>query len=295
MKGSIRKNKIFIRVVLIVVIGTGLIIGGMKLATSNSEKLDSTLLNQMVINAPNLELGSRMKAENGIFGGKFIYKRYKDIDGYIIPWTDVTGNYSVFGQDSVGFMQLNNSNGTHDFVEGTSQKMMKFYNQDIAYKKVATELKAILGNENLVMEVAISFDKTYSLERIRKMTPENLNIAWLWLDEDDNGGQLEALAPDHVYGFEGLQKPNEKVPSDDVYQGNYNNFLSALEVLQEDSAKAATLHDKYSKLKLKQLKFKGMVLTGQATSFKNLSDQKFIRASEIGATADIVPYIKPYK
>ncbi|MBC6315995.1 anti sigma factor C-terminal domain-containing protein [Listeria grandensis] len=294
--GKRNKRRIgLISAVIVIIVCVGLIIGGMKLTMFHSAKLDEEILDQVVINSPNVSLGSRIKAQNDIFKGQFIYKQYKDIDGYIIPWTDIIGNYGVWGENSVGRVPLNNFNGTLDFTEGTNQKMMKFYSQDVPYKKINNDIVLTSTDTDKVMEMAISFDKKYSLKEIRAKIPVNLNIAWLWLGEEENGGQSDALTPDQVYGFEGIQKKVEKVSDADVFKGNYNNFISSLESLASKSEHVANLLTKYGKEDIDSLQFKGIVLTGQAINFKQLAGAPFIRASEIGATADIVPYIKPYK
>ncbi|MBC1434037.1 hypothetical protein HB848_01625 [Listeria rocourtiae] len=272
-----------------------LMIGGVRLTISNSEKLDEEILNQVVINSPNVTLGSRIKADTGMFKGQFIYKQHKDIDGYIIPWSDIIGNYGIWNADSVGRAQLNNSNGILDFVEGTGQKMMKFYKQEVSYKVLSNDVAQVSLETNRVMEMAISFDQKYTLAEIQTKVPTNLNVAWLWLDEKNNAGQVEALTPDLVYGFDGIQKQNEQVTDDKVLEGNYNNFISSLEMLAEESDEIDALFTKYSKQNLKQVRFKGIILTGQEKNFYSLASATFIRASEIGAVAEIIPYITPYK
>lgn len=272
-----------------------LMIGGVRLTISNSEKLDEEISNQVVINSPNVTLGSRIKADNGMFKGQFIYKQHKDIDGYIIPWSDIIGNYGIWDADSVGRAQLNNSNGILDFVEGTGQKMMKFYKQEVSYKVLGNDVAQVSLETNRVMEMAISFDQKYTLAEIQTKVPTNLNVAWLRLDEKNNAGQVEVLTPDLVYGFDGIQKQNEQVTDDKVLEGNYNNFISSLEMLAEESDEIDALFTKYSKQNLKQVRFKGIILTGQEKNFYSLVSATFIRASEIGAVAEIIPYITPYK
>ena len=44
-----------------------------------------------------------------------------------------------------------------------------------------------------------------------------------------------------------------------------------------------------------EVKILGVMLTGQTKNFKALENQDFIRGASVGATAQIVPYIKPEK
>ncbi|MCB8815426.1 anti sigma factor C-terminal domain-containing protein [Desulfosporosinus shakirovi] len=49
------------------------------------------------------------------------------------------------------------------------------------------------------------------------------------------------------------------------------------------------------KVPFDEAKILGVMLTGQTENFKALENQDFIRGASVGATAQIVPYIKPDK
>ncbi|EUJ28089.1 hypothetical protein PCORN_12312 [Listeria cornellensis FSL F6-0969] len=284
-------KKVWIAIVLLVVFLGAAFVLQLKTVTSNAEQLDVQILNRAAVSSPNIKLGNRVKMNADLFGGKFMYKQTKDINGYIIPWSDTYASYTGLGND-VQAGRMGETNGSTVFAEGTSQKMLQFYNPDISYGAINNDLQKLSDDLKKVMEVAISFDKSYELQDILEKIPSNLNIAWLWVVSENTDGVLDM---DQVYGFEGLQKPVDHVPDSKVYQANYRNFVAGLDSLRTNSSKADTLYEVYSKLDLNAVKFKGIILTGQATNFKQIAGQSFIRASEIGATADIVPYIKPYK
>lgn len=264
----------------------------LKSVTSSAVQLDERMLNQSIVNSPNVQLGNRVKMNADLFGGKSMYKQTKDVDGYIIPWIDTYASYSSANVDMNRTNMMSTTNGVTEFAEGTSQKMMHFYKPDVIYENIVNNLDELSWSANKVMEVAISFDKAYYLKDILSAVPANLNIAWLWLESENTD---EVLEMGQVYGFEGLQKPISNIADNDVYTANYKKFLAGLDSLQGNSSKMASLHEKYGKLNLSKLQFKGLILTGQEKNFKQLAGASFIRASEIGATADIVPYIKPYK
>ncbi|EUJ47097.1 anti sigma factor C-terminal domain-containing protein [Listeria riparia] len=264
----------------------------LKSVTSSAVQLDEDVLNQSIVNAPNVKLGNQVKISADLFGGKFMYKQMKDVDGYIIPWSDVYASYTNSGDNWYQESAISETNGTTEFAENTNHKMMHFYKPDGSYQRVVNELEGLTGNANKVMEVAISFDKPYDLQEVLGFLPTNLNIAWFWL-EAENTNELLDMA--QVYGFEGLQKPIPGVATKEVYAANYSNFLAGLDKLQNKTSKMADMYAKYNKLNWSEVQIQGIIVTGQEKNLKTIANHKFIRASEIGATADIVPYIKPYK
>ncbi|MBC1308281.1 anti sigma factor C-terminal domain-containing protein [Listeria booriae] len=264
----------------------------LKSVTSSAVQLDEDVLNQSIVNSPNVKLGNQVKISADLFGGKFMYKQMKDVDGYIIPWSDVYASYTNSGDNWYQGNAMSETNGTTEFAENTNQKMMYFYKPDGSYPSVANELEGLTGNTNKVMEVAISFDRPYDLQEVVDFLPTNLNVAWFWL-EAENTNELLDMA--QVYGFEGLQKPISGVNDKEVYAANYSNFLAGLDKLQNKTSKMADMYAKYSELNWNEVQVKGIIVTGQEKNFKTIANHKIIRASEIGATADIVPYIKPYK
>lgn len=154
----------------------------LKSVTSSAVQLDERMLNKSIINSPNVQLGNRVKMNADLFGGKFMYKQTKDVDGYIIPWIDTYVSYNNSNVDINQTNMMSETNGVTDFAEGTNQKMMHFYKPDVAYEKIANNLNELSWSADKVMEVAVSFDKAYYLKDILSVVPANLNIAWLWLE-----------------------------------------------------------------------------------------------------------------
>ncbi|SFH58581.1 Sigma factor regulator C-terminal [Priestia megaterium] len=90
-----------------------------------------------------------------------------------------------------------------------------------------------------------------------------------------------------VYGFDPSGSPKE----------GYNEFIKNLKKYNEDAENEAiekflTLNKDKSFDKVKIL---GVMLTGQTQNFKALENKEFIRGASVGATAQMVPYIKPEK
>ena len=140
--------------------------------------------------------------------------------------------------------------------------------------------------ENHVAEVAISFDQPYTLQEIQAKIPDNLNIVWLYMTSqivDESKGPMGVP----VYGFDPSDSPKKA----------YNSFIDALKKYDADGGDK-TIQEFLKLNKNKQfdeVKISGVMLTGQTQNFKVLENQDFIRGASVGATAQIVPYIKPEK
>lgn len=140
--------------------------------------------------------------------------------------------------------------------------------------------------ENHVAEVAISFDKPYTLQEIQAKIPDNLNIVWLYMASPISD-ESKGPAGMPVYGFELSDNPKE----------SYLSFVDGLKEY-DSNGDDETIQEFLKVNKNKQfgeVKILGVMLTGKTNNFKALKNQDFIRGASVGATAQIVPYIKPEK
>lgn len=89
-----------------------------------------------------------------------------------------------------------------------------------------------------------------------------------------------------VYGFEPGTPPEE----------SYKRFFDSLKQYNDGYDKDIQKFLKSNENKpFDQVKILGVVLTGKTENFKELENQDFIRGASVGATAQVVPYIKPEK
>jgi len=113
-----------------------------------------------------------------------------------------------------------------------------------------------------------------------------LNIVWLYMASpivDESKGP--AGMP--VYGFDPSSSPKE----------SYNEFIKNLKKYNAD-AEDETIQKFLASNKDKsfdKVKILGVMVTGQTQNFKALENKDFIRGASVGATAQMVPYIKPEK
>lgn len=296
LKKAKRKQllKIVITSIIVVIILLPVIYKtGNYFAAKSSTKLHEWLFLHNEIAEPNIQIDSQVTSNSSMFGGNIVTNRSKNINGYLVPWSTLTSSY-----DWIGFHIDHNElipgsdwyNGTefYQYDKQTKNKVATFYNPSIKnyYDGVQNDLGAISQMENYVAEVAISFDQPYTLQEIQAKIPDNLNIVWLYMTSpivDESKGP----AGGPVYGFDPSDSPKDA----------YNSFIEAIKKY-DASGDDETIQKFLNSNKDKQfdeVKISGVMLTGQAQNFKALENQDFIRGASVGATAQIVPYIKPAK
>lgn len=185
------------------------------------------------------------------------------------------------------------------------------------YEKITypNDLENIVKAENRVVEVGISFDKPYTYEEVQKMLPDNLTQAWYWVSEGEqaskktehihlNDADEDIFTPTVTFGYSN----SSDFKYGDLQLGDYwkgdNGLNTAFEMLKTDySLKMekdeqkildGILKNNHLKNK-KDMLLNGIVLTGRSENFKQLEGKSWIQAASAGASAEIVPYIKPTK
>lgn len=261
-------------------------------AAKSSTRLHDRLFLEHSISQPNIQIDSQVTSNRSTFGGNIVTNRSKNINGYLVQWSTLTSSYDWFSSDIdyneiiPGFYWSDTE--FYEYDKQTKKKVATFYHPSIKkyYDGVQNELSEISQMENHVAEVAISFDQPYTLEEIQAIIPNNLNIVWLYMtspvvDESKGPSGLS------VYGFDPADSPKE----------SYKNFIEALK--KYDAKGSNETIQKFLKLnknkKFSEVKVLGVMLTGQTQDFNALENQDFIRGASVGATAQIVPYIKTDK
>ncbi len=182
--------------------------------------------------------------------------------------------------------------------------------------KYPNDLENVVKTENRVVEVGISFDKPYTYEEVQKMMPENLVQAWYWVSE---GAQTTNKIQKNIYVDETDEdvfartvtfgySENSDIKFGDLRLGNYwegdKGLKTAFDMLKTDYSSEMDKEErkvldgilKNNHLKNKKdMLLNGIVLTGRSENFKQLEGKSWIQAASAGASAEIVPYIKPSK
>lgn len=267
----------------------------------------------------------------GLLDGKDVFWTYKRIGDKIVYTGTKEFNYNIFsmdesfrGQDSpltfgntydVEFLNTKRFNKL-------GQREMVFFYPFIQYSIYRNDLKDISGiGDDKNIEMALSFDKYYSLDEISNLLPQDINAAWYWVDDlndkekdaekgykkiekDQNGKDMEAIrydgicSADHAYGIKLYGKDGEKL------EEPWNNFLNAVDRGKDmkirrfvDYHKVVAMKSEFKrvhtnicgqdgKLGKEDIKIGGVIVTGSRKQLEKLDGLQFIKASSLGIVTD---------
>jgi hypothetical protein len=280
------------------------------LVQKNNKKMDSEVVALQTVRGPNMNFYGHTKMSTGFTGGTVIYNSYKNIEGQPIKWVDEIYEYSIWGYHQINTNgnvvldteQKSQGDSTQpDYNIQTMQREMRFYLPFVSYANYVNNLKDIGKFQNKVAEVAISFDKSYSVEQIIQMLPKDVNPVWFWVDtynkkkpeiynglKSKDGTVLNAQMSTDVFGFKGSYTNNEEQSKIDL-QRNSKAFLQAMKFLSSEGYFKNTVEDSYKNIKdisPKNLPIYGVVITGTTQSLQKLQGQSFIKAAVRGVTVE---------
>ena len=299
LKGALNKAKrkqllkiIIITIIVVLILLPILYKTGNYFAAKSSTRLHEQLFLHNAIAQPNIQIDSQVTSNSSTFGGNIVTNRSKNINGYLVQWSTLTSSYDWL-RIKIDHNELipgsySSDTESYEYDKQTKNKVATFYHPSIQdyYDGIENELGEISQMENHVAEVAISFNQPYTLQEIQAKIPDNLNIVWLYMTSpisDESNGPSGMP----VYGFDPSHAPKDA----------FNSFIDSLEQYDANESNE-TIQEFLETNKDKpfdEVKILGVMLTGQTQNFKALENQDFIRGASVGATAQIVPYIKPEK
>ena len=297
LNGALKKAKrkqllkiIITTIIVILILLPILYKTGNYFAAKSSANLHEALTLHNAIAEPNIEIDSQVISNSSMFGGNIITNRSKNINGYVVQWSTLTSSYDWFGKQidrnelKPGF--YGSDTNFYEYDKQTKNKVATFYHPSIKkyFRSIPNELEEISQMDNHVAEVAISFNQPYTFQEIDEKIPDNLKIVWLYMTSeivDESKGP--AGMP--VYGYDPSVSPSAR----------YNSFIDDLERYGADDDMLQDFLNKNKNKTFDNVGILGVMLTGQTKNFKALENQNFIRGASVGATAQMVPYIKPEK
>ena len=299
LKGALNKAKrkqllkiIIITIIVVLILLPILYKTGNYFAAKSSTRLHEQLFLHNAIAQPNIQIDSQVTSNSSTFGGNIVTNRSKNINGYLVQWSTLTSSYDWL-RIKIDHNELipgsySSDTESYEYDKQTKNKVATFYHPSIQeyYDGIENELGEISQMENHVAEVALSFNQPYTLQEIQAKIPDNLNIVWLYMTSpisDESNGPSGMP----VYGFDPSHSPKDA----------FNSFIDSLEQYDANESNE-TIQEFLETNKDKpfdEVKILGVMLTGQTQNFKALENQDFIRGASVGATAQIVPYIKPEK
>lgn len=266
---------------------------------SNNEQ--ERLINFFSIAMPNAYIGS-IQSDDRIMAGEIDYVRYRFLGNK--PITD--GNYKdgytymplingVYG-DIGDYLFNSGDESSEDSKEASKynkvgKKVMEFYYPSVRYESYINDLKNLneIGN-NKVIEIALSFDKAYSLEEIKKMIPSDVTLNWYWVDTfNENDKKIlrkSKLCEYDVYGIKALDGEGNIIDNpgkkfiDAINEGIDNNYANEYKELFDK------LSNGKDEINNKDLKIIGVVVSGDIKTLESLNDKDYIKAATLGAVAD---------
>lgn len=271
------------------------------LATQQYSQLEDYYYRRTAIAFPNMQRDNARITSASHLKGTYQANLIKDIDGIPVKYEEIEANFSVMNwqhdllADVVLPSSVEQDRTEMAYSYKSHQKAALFFNPKARYnpediiRKPAQEFPYLADMKGQLVEVAISFDKQYTLAELEEKLPKNLKINWYWIGSvSDLNTSNQAVR--HLFGW---------TPRKQWLEPSYEEFYSLLEGFsqseeakemgQEELAEDVKAH-LASDGKLRKATFGGVILTGKAENFAGLEDQDWIFASSIGAAIPNQPY-----
>ncbi|GLC90309.1 anti-sigma factor C-terminal domain-containing protein [Lysinibacillus piscis] len=140
---------------------------------------------------------------NGFLGGETQYKTYKWIEGKIVPTGEGRYGYGVgaehvmprgSGYAAAFFQSYDEKSAEHVSYTELGYREMVFFYPFGQYQKMRNDL-ALLPEirDDKVMEMALSFNRGFSVQEALDKLPKDVRTTWLWVKDVD-----EALTEDYT-------------------------------------------------------------------------------------------------
>ncbi|MYL35645.1 hypothetical protein GLW05_18880 [Pontibacillus yanchengensis] len=182
-----------------------------------------------------------------------------------------------------------------------NERNVAFYYPSITYEFLPEELQTATNlDENKIVEVALSFDQSYTPEQLEEKLDSSL-VKWLWVDTSNkselqkdretinNLGKDKSKEHRHVPTASGQGAVGFQV-NEESYQKAADSFLESMEALDKQSKYEGLYKEIQDALKgqsgNRQVEISGAVITGTPSELERYLNKDFIRASTIGATID---------
>ncbi|HEM5030357.1 TPA: anti sigma factor C-terminal domain-containing protein [Streptococcus suis] len=253
---------------------------------------------------PNVDVERFYVNEIGIVSGYVDYNLSKDLAGVPFAFGHLEVEYNFYGVFANFAQYFPEGSEEYYYHQDSNSKLPVFYNTKTTTG--SQELPYVKEMKGQLVEVAITFDKKYTLAEIRNMVPGNLKQNWYWIGTEKSQLRTEYLSLVSLFGMdsEQLQAVTAEVATDDLVP--YTSPLTVMKELvdyQGDYALSPEIKgdvqayvDKFGDTdftkqeEIDKLEFAGIILTGKAEDFAQLEGKDWIYASSIGASIPIQPY-----
>ncbi|MDN5387026.1 MULTISPECIES: anti sigma factor C-terminal domain-containing protein [Bacillus] len=251
------------------------------MSEKGSEVASELIRRDAVMKAPNTIINTET-LDIGLFKGTIKREVYKVIEDKVIPWDTQEVHFGLRGFQSTSFSSHStNIDDTTQIHIPSGEREMLFYVPQFNYKNYANDLSKIKEFPNdKYIEMAISFDKSYSLEEVKTMLPKSVNPTWYWVNYYSNKSD-DRESPESGQWLFGISDPSSKL----------GQVLSTPKVKSEsdflDRLKKFNKNDyEYVKKRQKDGLIIGVVVTGTKDSLSSLQGQPYVKASSLGVIVD---------
>ncbi|MNB81527.1 hypothetical protein D3C75_283120 [compost metagenome] len=312
-KSTVRSIVISLAVVIVTL--TAIFFGAAQIVNHRSYETLTSEWRYRMITSPN-EYESGYKDTRGFLSGVLETNTYKIIEGVPIPWEQEWTNYNewwfpfatgAYGGSSpltVSNSELEQAGYDYgrQYNPYNGQREMLYYIPEVDYNgRIFNDFPLLREMEpDMLAEMALSFDKSYSYAEVQHMLPAGITQIWYWVDtygerkgfqfeprDDGNGGTSYPLpmAGYGVYGF-GNSRDGYKVTPQD-FLSNVQYGLASKDIYYEEYKE---IHQNLKKDKAEpdasDVRILGVVVTGTASGLSRLQGQSYIRGAVLGAVVD---------
>ncbi|MBD7986233.1 anti sigma factor C-terminal domain-containing protein [Sporosarcina sp. Sa2YVA2] len=207
--------------------------------------------------------------------------RYKLVQGQPVYRGDVTNDSSP--------VEVHVSADPLQAYDYYGNKMMQFIHPQTASSDVPNDLfgmDAML--DNTIIEMGVSFNDAYSLDSVRRMLPEGLDLQWVWVDafpviEEEEAFEM-ILTENEVIGYPLIDETGKEI------MDPIEHFMDVLEIgkdrggryKQEIASIQAAMHETRT-LDETTKNVIGAVVIGDKEALRNLRNDPMVRATSVGA------------
>ncbi|NLR31044.1 anti sigma factor C-terminal domain-containing protein [Levilactobacillus tujiorum] len=266
-----------------------------KLTQLRAAKVSNEMIREMETSdhlmSPNIAVSDQHLGNTSAFGGQVISHRYKEVEGYRVPWSSVVRDYSWLTGSSSTLSNATDQNKSSLYDRETEQKIPMFFNQQASRPnlKATHDLAKIGQSKGAVAEVALTFKQPLTYRQVQAKLPAGLHAQWYWIGVSDDADPTSM--DNNLLGLSIKDIGLSHRPSEGLTQNDYRSFYQGLKYaathapdIAFDDFRPYKYGGQYAKRYpiASQAKFAGVIVTGNSEAFRPLDKANWIYASSAG-------------
>lgn len=217
----------------------------------------------------------------------------KKVGKVIVPWGEDKQQYTLFGTSKTistpgAYGEANLGEPVQLYFNG--ERVISFYHPSINYMNMTNDFSSLQEiDNNKLVELALSFDKPYSLDEVKKDF-KNEDLSWFWIDtygdiKSTNEPESGPFTGESVYGFANSTNPENK--PEEMFLRNLRRLEASKDYgVAVKEVKKAITNQKDQEPKVNNLKVLGVVVTGSPEEMKKYEKNPKVRTASLGATVE---------